>query len=170
VLDGKLWVDLVIRSAAYEAAFFPSSFFDIDADVEPLLISSGGRYGLLALTSGMPVFQVDRQLVRGVAAFVSNTGLAYLAALISPDEWYISNTSISGSAVTSIGLAFRSDAVTLRLNGRETLLKFSGAFSEAPRAIDSVRLIAEGLGTIVRFDNVCAGALNMQLKDQLYEK
>ena len=116
-------------------------------------------YGVFPYTSGGVFFGVDGRDVSGVGAIIyPNRGTARLLAWDVPAQaWYESPELTLPPTVTSVGVAYLSDRVVLRLNGADTALSFSGDFSYAPGNIDTLWLLAQNAGTDVWFDNVCAG-------------
>ena len=139
--------------------FYASDLFRLDVDVQT--VSAGGSdaaFGIYAFTSGDFFLDVSGRSVDGVAAYVSPyDGEAKLRAWdVMAGEWISSSAVSLPGTVTSVGLAYTTDAVTLRINGQDTAIRFSGDFNLAPSVLDTLWLMAGGTGAKYRFDNVCA--------------
>ena len=145
---------------SYATGFLPPDLFSVEVNVEWVAgpdLHAG--YGIFPYTSGGVFFQVDGHDVSGVGAIVyPNRGTARLLAWDVPAQaWYESPELTLPPTVTSIGVAYLSDRVVLKLNGANTALSFAGDFSYAPGNIDTLWLFAQNAETVVWFDNVCAG-------------
>jgi hypothetical protein len=164
VQGGKLNVNQIDSNymASAESSFSPSDSFAVDVDVEVVSPGQGGGFSIYPLTAGSAYFKVDGRNVDGVAAiFFLDTGNTYLLRWdVSASEWYYSTKVTLNNPVTSVGIAYSKDAITLRINKQETSLKFSGSFTNVPSLINRLWLSAQGTGTHLRFDNVCADPLS----------
>lgn len=164
VQNGKVNVSQITsgKYAHYTTSFSPSDYFVLDTDVEGVSLSSDGAYGIAPYTTGDVYLSVDGKVLDGIGAIIFQSGNAYLFGYdITSHTWYNSSTHIvTTSPVTSIGVAYSSNAVTLRINKQDTTLKFSGNFSFAPQVINKLELYAQGTGSTVTFDNTCASPLS----------
>ncbi len=145
---------------SYATGFLPPDLFSVEVNVEWVAGPDPyAGYGILPYTSGGVFFGVDGRDVSGVGAIVyPNRGTARLLAWDVPAQaWYESPELTLPPTVISVGVAYLSDRVVLRLNGANTTLSFAGDFSYAPGNIDTLWLFAQNAGTYVWFDNVCAG-------------
>ena len=156
--NGKLNVDQIPsgKMAHYQTSFHPGGFFVIDTDVDVISIADGGAYGIYPFISGTERFEVNGKTLQGVGTIVFSDGDAYLVGWDSlGGEWYTSAKFVTAPPVTSIGVAFSSDKISLRINKENTIF-FSGSFGAALSEIDSLWLMAQGDSTHVLFDNVYA--------------
>ena len=161
--DEKLNLDAIEsgKMAHAKTYFFPGDFFDIDVDVEKVALPEGGAYSIYPFTTGTVFFEADGKTLEGVGAILYESGNAYLiGADVVENTWYKSAKYPTTGPVTSIGVAYSSDDVTLRINRQNTSLKLSGNFASSYLLIDTLWLMAQGDGTRLRFDNVCAGLLD----------
>jgi uncharacterized repeat protein (TIGR01451 family) len=159
---GKLNVDQIDSGyvAVAESSFLPSDYFTVDVDVEVVSPGQGGAYyAIYPFTTGDVLFEVDGRTVDGVGAVIFvDSGNAYLLGLdVEADQWYQSTKLTTSGSVTSIGVAYSNNAITLRINKQNTSLKFSTTLPFM--VIDTIWLFAAGTGTHVRFDNVCANPI-----------
>ena len=164
VQDGKLNVDSVeANTMAHDKTdFFVPDFFDLDVDVEQVTAShNNAAFGLFPYNSGDVFFDINGRTISGVGAIVyPNLGSARLLAWdVGAQQWYQSDDLSLSAPPTSIGVSCSADAFTLRINGQNTSLRFSGDFSYSFQVTDKLWLFAQESGTHVRFDNVCAGPL-----------
>ncbi|MFH0994799.1 MAG: BACON domain-containing carbohydrate-binding protein [Pseudomonadota bacterium] len=156
--NGKLSVDQIPsgKMAHYQTSFNPKDFFVIDTDVDVISIADGGAYGIYPFISGSARFDVNGKKLQGVGTIVISNGDAYLMGWDSLGEnWYIFEKFATTPPVTSIGVAYSRDKISLRINKQNTTF-FSGSFGAAVSAIDSLWLMAQGESTHVHFDNVYA--------------
>lgn len=164
VQNGKLNITQIISGnpAFYTTSFSPSDYFVLDTDVDAVSLPSGGAYAIEPYTTGDVYLSADGKVLDGIGAIVFQSGNAYLFGFdITSQTWYQSSTHfVTTPPVTSIGVAYSSNAVTLRINKQDTTLQFSGNFSFAPLVINKIDLYAQGSGSTVNFDNVCASPLN----------
>jgi hypothetical protein len=148
------------KMAYAETIFYPYDLFTLDVDVEKVALPQGGAYGIYPFTSGDVFLGADGKTLAGVGAIVFDSGNAYLTGWdVLGSAWYKSDKYPTTSPITSIGVAYAADAVTLRINRQNTSLKLSGDFSFSYWAIDKLWLMAQGDGTHMRFDNVCSDAV-----------
>ncbi|MBI4776723.1 MAG: hypothetical protein HY788_21515 [Deltaproteobacteria bacterium] len=150
------------KMAIAETAFSSPEPFFIDVDIQSVsMTDSIAAYAIYLYTSGDFYLTVDGRTVDGVAAFVfPNLNQALLSAWdVVEGEWHDSASTTPPSVVDSIGLSFTGEGVILRLNRQDTSIRFTGDFSLASTLLDTLWLIAQGNGTRLRFDNVCAAPL-----------
>lgn len=149
--------------AYYYTSFLPNGYFAVDVDVNAVSAPQGGAYGIYPYTSGGTYFSVNGQSLDGVAGYLFSSGNAYLLGWdMASQTWYQSTKYVTTPPVTSIGVAYSSDAITLRINKQDTTLKISGSFTNSYLLIDMIALIAQGSGTSVNFDNICADPVSAQ--------
>ncbi|MBA4372075.1 MAG: hypothetical protein C0402_04365 [Thermodesulfovibrio sp.] len=163
-LNQKLDVEQITsgKTAYAETLFYPYDFFTIDANVEVVSLSSDGAYGIYPRTTGDVYLTVDGRALAGVGVIVFASGNAYLTGWdVVANTWYKSAKYSTGGAVSSIGVAYSADAITLRINGQDTPVKFTGDFSGSFWPINDLWLTAQGDGTHMRFDNICSEALSV---------
>ena len=141
-----------------ETQFLPDDFFSIDVDVEVVAAGQGGGYGIFPSTTGDVLFSVNGRTLTGAGALIDiDSGSAYLLGWEISVGWYISSKLSITSSITSIGVSYSNNAITLRINKQDTSLKWSTILPFM--VIDKLKLFAQGTGTSVRFDNVCAGPI-----------
>jgi hypothetical protein len=145
------------KMAHAETIFYPDDLFTLDVDVERVSLPQGGAYGIYPFTTGDVFFGIDGKTLDGIGAIIFDSGNAYLTGWdILGSTWYKSDKYPTTSPVTSIGVAYSADTITLRINRQNTSLKFSGDFTYSFWTIDKLWLMAQGDGTHMRFDNVCS--------------
>jgi len=159
----KLEVDQIPsgKMAHAEASFYPDELFTLDVDVEKVSLPQGGAYGIYPhTTAGDLYLAVDGKTLDGVGVLVFDSGNAFLIGYdVVGNAWYKSVKYPTTGAVSSIGVVYSNDAITLRINKQNTSLKFSGDFTYSFWTIDTLWLMAQGEGTHMRFDNVCSDPL-----------
>ena len=158
VNNGKLNVEQITsgKMAHYQTSFRPNDFFVIDTDVELVSIADGGAYGIYPFTSGAARFEVNGKQLQGVGTIILSSGNAYLFGWDSlGGNWYTFAKYVTTPPVTSIGVEYSYNKISLRINKQNTTF-FSGSFGAAPSVIDSLWLIAQGDSTHVHFDNIYA--------------
>lgn len=155
----KLNVDQITSNPAYAVhAFSPSDFFALDTDVTLASFSSSSSVGIYPFTNGDVFLGAGTATVDGLGALYFGDGTAKLFGWdVVAGKWYLSPSIAVSGPVTSIGVAYAADAITLRINGANTALKVTGNFNLAPMVLDTLWVVAQGTGTVVRFDNICAG-------------
>ncbi len=141
-----------------ETQFLPDDFFSVDVDVEVVSVGQGGGYGIFPSTTGDVLFSVNGKTLTGAGVVIDiDSGGAYLLGWDISSGWYTSSKFSITSPITSIGVSYSNNAITLRVNKQDTSLKWSTILPFM--VIDKLRLFAQGTGTSVRFDNVCAGPI-----------
>jgi len=145
------------KTSYAETLFYPYDYFTLDVNVEIVSLPSDGSYGIYPRTTGDVYLNVDGKTLAGVGVIVFGSGNAYLMGWdVVGNAWYKSAKYPTSGTVSSIGVTYAADAITLRINGQNTPVKFSGDFSGSFWPIDDLWITASGSSTHMRFDNVCA--------------
>lgn len=167
VVNGELSVSNIASGyIAYAgASFAPDNYFTIDTDASPVsLTPSNGAYGMYVFTTGSIYITTNGKTYNGVAVFVWGNSVDLDGWDVNANTWVNVGSYTPNGALSSIGLEFTSDAVTLRANKQNTTTKLSTSIP-TPSLFNKFWLLAQGSGglfeqgTQVNFDNVCAGPL-----------
>lgn len=151
------------KMAYSETAFYPSDHFILDVDVDPIVLSQTGAFGIRPFTSGGDLIfpPVNGRTLDGVGVILFGSGNAYLTGWeTAAGSWYNTAKLATTETATSIGVEYAADAITLRINKKNTSSKVSGNFGLAYMLISKMSLVAQGGingDTSMAFDNVCAG-------------
>ena len=150
-----------------QTAFHPIGYFIIDTDVNVISIANEGGFGIMPLGSGT-LFTYNNMTFIEIGAIIYFNNNTYYASLLGFDstgqKWvnFMTPSPIS-SSITSIGLEYSMDTITLRINKQNTVYKITnGYFESLPSQIDSLKIFSQGNSSHVCFDNIYATQLSSE--------
>jgi hypothetical protein len=163
--DERLHVDTIEtgKMGRAETSFLPLDNFQLDVNVGVVAATAErAAYGFYVMTTGDAYFGVDGRTCStfGVVVFAGDRVARLWAWDVTAGTWYTSAESVALPAdLTSVGITVSADKATLRINKQNTSLQFTLDTWMTYLLVDKLRLIAQGDGTHVWFDDVCAGPL-----------
>ena len=162
IVDGKLEVSNIDPNslAAARHALAVPNHFRLEMDIEAASFD-GTFYGFQPFSTSdtYPLSTSNGDIfIDGLGAAVTSDGRAGFLGYDVDDESFLLLNGTDYGAVQSLGIEWRSDGVSLIVNGtvRLTLLPSAfGANELAPPSLDLLSLYATGTGSRIGFDNVC---------------